>query len=343
VRSEKPSPDALSSVGEFGLIARLASLLPPLPDAVRAGIGDDAAAIAFGERTLLATTDALLEGVHFRTDWTGPEDLGWKALAVSLSDIAAMGGRPAFALISLGLSPDTPVSWTEALYRGMGRLSAEAGCPVIGGDTIASPDRISLNLTVLGEAPGGRYASRSGAKPGDLLLVTGTTGDSLAGYHCLKRGWSDSNADEAARSCIRAHRRPVPRLKAGEAAFATGAVTAMMDLSDGLSGDLRRMMERSGIGAVVEESRLPVSDAMRETARLLGGEPARIALQGGEDYELLMAVGKEGVPVVQRALESAGVRATVIGEATGRRGEAWLRRANGEEIPLPEVSWDHFT
>lgn len=349
--AESVGESSLAALGEFGLIERLARFLPGRGEDTQIGIGDDAAVYRLGDRTLLATTDALLEGVHFRRDWTSPEDLGWKALAVNLSDIAAMGGRPSFALISLGLPPGTPVEWTEGLYRGLAEIAMRYRCPILGGDTVASPDRIYLNLTVVGETPSGDYATRSGAKPGDLLMVTGTLGDSVAGYLCLKaglhlpeRGESLTPAQlEAVQICIKAHRRPVPRLDVAEAVMRTHGIHAMLDLSDGLSGDVRHLARRSGVGIRLEENRLPISESLRQVALLLGKSPTELALMGGEDYELLMAVPPTHSEVVQQVGLASEITITPIGEVTDPVGEITYVRSSGKEIPLPQTSWDHFS
>lgn len=346
---------SLSSLGEFGLIRHLSAFLPSArPGEI--GIGDDTAVVTLGDRTLLATTDALLEGIHFRRDWIPPADLGWKALAVNLSDIAAMGGEPRFALITLGLPAGLDLEWVEGLYRGMAELAEASGCAVLGGDTIHSPERIYLNLTVIGEAPEGRYATRSGAKPGDALLVTGTLGDSMAGYYALKRSddarppTEDSSPSEegfpavsaGVNACVLKHYRPLPRLQAGRAALQTGSTHAMIDLSDGLSGDVRHLAEQSGVGIRIERSRLPLSDDLREAAGVLGIDAVEVALAGGEDYELLIAVPPEEVAGVQRAVDATGVSLTLIGEVTDRPGENVQVFADGREEPLPRMSWDHF-
>jgi thiamine-monophosphate kinase len=330
----------LAETGEFGLIHRLTHLLPPTGPEVLVGIGDDAAILRFGDDILLATTDALLEGVHFRRDWTSPEDLGWKSLAVNLSDLAAMGGTPRFTLITLGIPSELPLDWLERFYRGVSDLGGTR-CPLLGGDTVASPDRIYLNLTVIGEAPQGRYATRSGARPGDLLFVTGTLGDSLAGYYCLRENLQETN-DPSVRSCLRAHRRPMPRLEAGLVAVETGGVHAMMDVSDGLSGDVRHIAERSGVGVRIHEERLPISDDSRHAAALLGKQPRNLALQGGEDYELLMAVPPDAVERVRSAVEATGIGLTAVGEVVDASRGLTLVHGDGSEEPLPRLSWDHF-
>jgi thiamine-monophosphate kinase len=251
-----------------------------------------------------------------------------------------MGGEPRFALVTLGIPPDVPLDWMEGFYRGMGEVG-ESRCPVLGGDTVASPDRIYLNLTVMGEAPQGRYATRSGAQPGDALLVTGTLGDSLAGYYGLREGWKGSS-DPPIQACIRAHRRPVPRLEAGRAALETGSVHAMLDVSDGLTGDVRHITERSGVGVRIREEDLPISNNLRSVAEALGRNPYHMALQGGEDYELLMAVPADAVERVRSAVEATGTTLTFIGEVTDASGTLTLIRPDGREEPLPRLSWDHF-
>ncbi len=346
--------ETVAAVGEFGLIERLTALLPPglVPPgaSVPLSVGDDAAALQVGVETLLATTDALLEGVHFRRETASAEDIGWKALAVNLSDIAAMGGQPLCALLTLGLPKETPVAWAEGVYRGLAAMSQQAACPLVGGDTVTSPDRIYLSLTVLGTAPEGRVLTRAGARAGDALLVTGTLGDALAGLRALERGWTpesrpfpDDEDQDALARCVRAQRRPLPRLAAGAAALDCGRVHAMMDLSDGVSGDVRRLAERSRVGVRLFAASLPLSPALRRLAALLDMDPVALALAGGEEYELLLAAPPEAVPEVAARLQAAGSPFTVVGEVTEDPAERALVQPDGEVVPLPRVSWDQFT
>jgi thiamine-monophosphate kinase len=304
------------------------------------GVGDDAALleVAAGRR-VVATADALVEGVHFRRDWTSPEDLGWKALAVNVSDVAAMGGEPLAALISLALPRATEVAWVEAFYRGLEACASEYGCALVGGDTVGSPDRIVLQVALLGTVEPERVRLRSGACPGDRVCVTGTLGDSAAGLALLQAGGELRDRPDFA-ALLQAHRRPSPRLTAAWILAAEPAVTAMMDLSDGIASDLRHIVAQSGAGARVEAAALPISKAAREAATLLGADPLEWALRGGEDYELLFTVTPETFPRLAALLTGAGVTATAVGVITA--SGYTLVTPDGDEQPLSPEGFAHF-
>lgn len=326
-------PD-LRSLGEFGLIERLTGLLSCPPPGVL-GIGDDTAVLPPSRGPLLATTDSMVENVHFRLDWTSPEDLGWKLLAQNVSDIASMGGRPTWALVSVAAPPTTEVAWLEALYRGLREMAEASQVSLVGGDTV-SAGCLTLTVALLGEAPTGRPVLRSGARSGDTLLVTGTLGDSRAGLELLRRGIRDPGLE----GCLRAHHRPQPRLAEGLAAAEVPGVHAMIDLSDGLSGDLRHLGAASGLGAVVEAEALPISPVCRAACERLGLDALEVALAGGEDYELLIAADPAAAGAVAERVAAAGGSLTPIGRMAAEA--AFLCRRGGVEEPLESVSWDHF-
>jgi len=250
----------------------------------------------------LVSTDLLMEGTHFLRDKITPYQLGWKAAAVNFSDIAAMGGSPLGVFLALSLPEALGATWTEEFLRGFLDISREYAFPLLGGDTTASPDRISICVTVLGQCPKGASLKRSGAKPGDLICVTGTLGDSAAGLELLLSGNSEG-------PLVEKHLLPRPRIAEGEAL--RGKAGAMMDISDGVASDLRHILEESGVGAELESSRLPLSDAFREFCRREGKDPVRLALCGGEDYELLFTIS----PTI-----AAGIPHTVIGRITEGSG-----------------------
>jgi thiamine-monophosphate kinase len=306
------------------------------------GIGDDAALLRPPAGTeIVATIDAVMEEVHFRRDWSKPEDVGWKALAVNVSDLNGMGARPLAALVSIGLPPDVTPSWIEGCYRGMAECSAAYGCPLVGGDTVRSPRHIALSVTALGTVAEGRAVLRSGAQPGDLLCVTGVLGESAAGYELLSR---EVRRRPEHAPLLAAHRRPRPPRLAGAVLAEAGLVTAMLDLSDGLASDLQHLSRRSGVGVTVEAARLPISDATRQTAQRLELDVANLVLHGGEDYELLFAVPPDRWEKVPPALGPLGVVATIIGRvevAKGRRGVG-LIGANGRRQPLRPQGFTHF-
>jgi len=333
----------LAALGEFGLIERLArrlavSTVAPAAGGVSLAIGDDAAVLqppAGAE--VVVTADALIEEVHFRRAWSKAEDVGWKSLAVNVSDLAAMGARPLGALITLALPADVPVSWVDRFYRGLGLCAAEYGCPIVGGDTVRSPRHVAISVTALGTVASGRVVRRSGAKVGDLICVTGVLGDSGGGLALLQGGRRKSRKYA---SLLERHLRPRAQALAGPALAEAGLATAMMDLSDGLGSDLRHLAKASGVGARTYTNRLPISDDARQAAKELGVDPTRWALFGGEDYELLFTIAPERFPEVPPTLGPFGVVATIIGEVTPR----WVTVVDGagREKSLGADGFAHF-
>lgn len=280
----------ISQIGEFGFISRFAPrFLKNVPGGVL-GIGDDCAVIPDeGGRVKLVTTDMLVEYVHFVRGHISPEELGRKALTVGLSDIAAMGGEPEHALLSLALPADIEVAWMDRFFDGLAELCEQTGTVLVGGDTTRSLGPMVVDLAVIGAMARGRVKYRSGARAGDIICVTGTLGDSAGGLKVLEEGLDLDDADHAA--LVERHHRPRAHLAEGQWLAGHPAVHAMMDLSDGLSGDLRRIMRRSECGARVELDRLPVSEELRRAAERGGWDLARLAACGGEDYCLLLTVG----------------------------------------------------
>lgn len=333
-------------VGEFGLIDVLHATLPvavrAAPD-LNLGIGDDAAVWTppAGER-LIVTTDSLVEDVHFRLDWTDWPSLGHKSLAVNLSDIAAMGGTPRLAVVTLGLRGTEPVAGLQDLYRGLGALAERSGVLVAGGDIVASPSCLAIHVAVMGLTEHKRYLTRSAARPGDLIAVSGTLGASAAGLRLLQEP-PDSPRRKAAtaEALIAAHLRPEPRLALGKALIAHGVACAM-DLSDGLLGDLPKILAASGVAARLDAAAIPVAAAVRA---LFPDDWLRLATRGGEDYELLFTVPPATWPRVQEAAASAGSTVTAIGEVIPHRpGEPLirLRGLDGVEREVPPGAYDHF-
>lgn len=335
--------ETVRDIGEFGLIALLRRALPPSVVAgprLALGIGDDAAVWqpAAGER-LVVTTDSLVEGVHFRLDWTDWASLGHKLLAVNLSDLAAMGARPGLAVLTLGLRGDERLDDLQALYEGIGGLASRTGTLIAGGDVVRSPTALCFHVTALGETSGGRFLTRSGAGPGDLIAVSGTLGASATGM-ALLAGEGDRTATTAD-PLIAAHLRPEPRLALGQRLLAAGA-TAAMDLSDGLFGDLPKLMAASQVGATIDLTRLPVAAAVRA---LFPDRWLDLATRGGEDYELLFAVPPGRWPAVAAGADEIGATVTVIGaaippEASGP--QVLARDLAGRERVIEPGAFDHF-
>ncbi len=329
----------LRDLGEFNMIQRIAPLFAR-EDAGTLGIGDDCAILPWGEgRSLLATTDMLIEGSHFLIERISPEDLGHKALAVNLSDIAAMGGKPLAAFLSVGLPSTTTVEWIDRFFAGLAEQSRAAACPLLGGDTTKSPGGVVINITVLGTIETALIKTRAGAKPGDVLAVTGNLGDSGGG---LKLLLATSALDTAAeRSLMQAHHRPVPHMAEGQWLAERTAVHAMMDVSDGLGSDVRRIMEQSKVGAEIQLDGLPVSPALQEVARQYQWDAASLAVGAGEDYCLLCAVDAPAFPETSRAFEADFGRPLFpVGRIIA--GHDLVFRVAGE-IAAPGIrGFDHF-
>jgi thiamine-monophosphate kinase len=309
-------------VNEFDVIRRLSGRLPNPPPEVVVPAGDDCAVVRLGDALWVAAADMLVSGSHFK-EWASPEDVGFKAVAVNVSDVAAMGGVPRFVLASGGADD---AKTTLRCVDGVLRACEEFGTYLLGGDTTRA-DALTVDVSILGQlahAP----VLRSGARPGDLLAVTGELGASVAGLLTLENG------DAAPERLTRKHLRPEPRVTTGYAAARLG-VRAMIDLSDGLASDVRHICERSGVGCRVDLDLLPIAGDTREYLRSAGQDPEVLAATGGEDYELLMAAPEE---VLEALVADSEVPATVIGEVTGD-GVVFTRA--GE--PVENLSgWDHF-
>lgn len=305
-------------IGEFGVIERLAAALPAevrTVSGIEVGIGDDAAVWQPipGERVVV-TTDSLIEGIHFRLDWTDWERLGHKMLAVNVSDLAAMGADPNLAVVALGLTGDERIDELESLYRGLGALARRHGMTIAGGDLVRSPWGVVLHVTALGSSRCGRVLTRSGAIVGDVIGVTGTIGASAAGLRLLELNANDPQRRAAtANRLIEAHLRPEPRVAQGAVLLEHGA-TAAMDLSDGLLGDLPKILSASHVSAQIDERKIPVAAAVHA---LFPDEWLDFALRGGEDYELLFTSPRDSLSDIQRAMSETGVSASVIGEIVG--------------------------
>jgi thiamine-monophosphate kinase len=309
-------------LNEFEVIRRISAGLPSPPPEVLVPIGDDCAVLRLGDRSWVAAADMLVSGHHFR-GWASPEDVGYKAVAVNVSDVAAMGGEPRFILVSGG-APDSGA--VLRCFRGVMEACEEFGLYPLGGDTTGA-DALTVDVSILGELSEPPVL-RSGARVGDLLAVTGELGASAAGFLALEGGVEDYGR------LVGRHLRPVPRVRAGRAAARLGA-NAMIDLSDGLASDVRHICRRSGVGCRVELGRLPVAEDTRRFAEAAGRDPEVLAATGGEDYELLIAAPGE---ILDAVAEESEATLTVVGEVT-REGVVFLR--GGE--PVEGLSgWDHF-
>lgn len=367
----------LSTLGEFGLIQRIQKLSSRRAPGVVLGIGDDAAALKVSSSALLlATTDMLVEGVHFDLSFTDYFSLGWKSAAVNLSDIAAMGGLPRFCLTSLALPPRVSVEHLSEFYRGFDALLSTHKTVLSGGDTCSSRNDFIISVTVLGEVRKKHARTRAGARPGDKIFVTGTLGDSAAGMELLKagsrvqgpgaknkgqgarvKGQGDAksvirpvpsayersrerrgNPQSAMERLIEKHLRPDPRVAWGRKIALSGCASAMIDVSDGLSSDLSHICEQSNTGALLYSNKIPFSAALLRSANRLKKSPLRYALSGGEDYELLFTAPSAKV----RKLLPLNIPATEIGEITRARGLSIVDDKNRKR-KLKPTGYNHFS
>ncbi len=304
---------------------------------LRLTIGDDAAVWDAPSGTRVFTTDTMVEGVHFVLDQIGWHDLGWKAMAVNLSDVAAMGCLPTYSIVTLGLRDDLPVDGLTEMYRGIAEACREHGGDVVGGDVVRSPVffvtvAMEGSTTVTNGSDVGVVLTRSAAQVGDAIAVTGTLGDSAGGFRIASAGRPFD--DETAR-LRNAHFRPIPRLDVGQALVKAG-VKAAMDVSDGLIGDLTKLCDASGVGAVVHSQKIPVSD---ELTQKFPDDWLSLALGGGEDYELLFTAPREVVEDVGKAID---LPVTIIGEIVESSRGVTVIDKEGDPIEAASGGWDHF-
>jgi thiamine-monophosphate kinase len=330
--------------GEFELIARLAERLrrgsaPARSVAeVAVGIGDDAA-VTVPKAATVTSTEALIEGVHFRRETASPRSIGRKSLAVALSDLAAMGASPGEAYVALGIPEDLDREACLQLYEGLGEVAAESGTAVLGGDVTRSPVLL-LAITVVGHAPGpDLLVGRDGASADEALAVTGTLGGAAAGLLLLERPRLGPSLDrELAAALKRRQLEPTPRLAAGRALASEGA-TAMIDVSDGLGADAGQLAAASGVRALLELDRLPVDPGVPEVAAAAELDPDDLAAAGGEDYELLVALPVDRVAGAMAAATAEGIDLTVIGKTAPGQGVE-LRAHDGSV--RPPRGFDHL-
>jgi thiamine-monophosphate kinase len=330
----QPPGGATPPRGEFALIARHFTRAPR-DASVRVGVGDDAAVITTSPgHELVLAVDMMVEGRHFLAG-TDPARLGHKILAVNLSDLAAMSARPRWALLA-GALPDDNDAWLAAFSQGLHALAAMHGVDLVGGDTTRGPR--TLSLTIAGEVPAGGAILRSGASTGDALWVSGTLGDAMLGLAALE-GRTRLDAD-AFGACVERLERPMPRVALGLGL--RGVATAMLDVSDGLVGDLRHLLAASGVGAEVDLAAVPRGDAL---ARKLDGDERALALRclvaGGDDYELLFAAPAAKRDAVIAAGRAAGVAVACIGRIVPG-GELVVRDERGRPIDALPRAFDHF-
>ena len=323
----------VSNIGEFALIERLAKATgAEAPRDLLVGIGDDAAAWRAGDSVLLATTDTLVQDVHFLPGLAPWCDIGWKALAVNVSDIAAMGGEPLFALVTLALPPEMEVAAVDRLYDGLNECAREYGVAIAGGDIVRAAE-FSITIALIGKAQmrNGEplLLRRNAARPGDVIAVTGTLGDSAAGLERLKAGVPLDDP------LVRVHLHPRPPVTVAQEAAQLG-IACGIDISDGLLQDIRHVCAMAGLAANIDASRIPISDALRAA---YPQSALALACSGGEDYELVFVAP---AALIARLKAMSTVPLTVVGEFIEGERLVRLLDDSGDEIQIESSGWDHL-
>lgn len=341
-------PETLSDIGEFGLIERIDALLKRegkrTPE-VTIGIGDDCA--AFQPRAgheILVTCDVMVEGRHYLAKFISPLDLGRRAMTLNISDIGAMGGIPRYALVSLGLRRDMWVEDVEAIYLGFVEALNPFHAVIIGGNITRSEGANFIDITLIGEIKSGTSVRRSTARPGDAILATGYPGEAAAGLQILLAGGSAHGWED--HPLVRAYNRPSHRAVEGAAVARSGLATAMIDISDGLLGDLGHICDASGVGARLVHENLPISPALREWAAQLKKDPLDFVLGDSDDYELIITCPPEHIKDIRSVISALGpVPVSAIGEITSPlkgAGNIQVTSTNGISRSLSRSGWNHF-
>jgi thiamine-monophosphate kinase len=339
-REKAKTGRGLAGLGEFGFIARMARpFLRGLPAGVE-GIGDDCAVLPWTKsERLIVTTDMLVEDRHFIRKSVAAEDLGYKSLVVNFSDIAAMGGSPKWALLSIGVPEGVNLKWLDGFFLGWRTAARPWDVCLVGGDTTKSPGGLIINVVVIGTVRAGREKYRSAARAGDIVAVTGPLGDSGGGLKILLGGGARSRDEKR---LVRAHMRPRPHVEEGEWLAGQEGVRAMMDVSDGVDSDIRRIMEQSGVGAEIDLDKLPVSAELRKVGKRHGFDPVETAAAGGEDYCLLVTVERGSFNTVAAGFKRRfGRPLTAIGTIRPKSsGLGYIR--DGRPATLRSRGFDHF-
>lgn len=313
----------LKDIGEFGLIERISKKLKIRTKDLLVGIGDDACAFKSSKNVSLLTTDILIENVHFTLS-ISPEYIGWKAIASSISDIAAMGGTPKYALISIGLKETMPIKFVDRIYNGIEECCNRFKITVVGGDTVSSPECVVINVTLFGETEKKNIIRRSGAKEGDKIFVTGFLGDVSVGMISSR------------------FFKQIPRVKEARILLKFCKLTSMIDVSDGLANEINHIAKESNVGAIIYKDKLPLSKFLLKSAHKLKKDPYDFALYGGEDYELLFTAGKDASK--EKIENLTGTKITWIGEILNKDFDFAVKiiDKDGKEEKLREKAYEHF-
>jgi len=332
---------SLKEIGEFGFIKKISRGCLIRPERIIKAIGDDAAAFTTDPAEIaLITTDLLVERVHFLRNTMTGFDLGYKSMAVNLSDIAAMGGTAREAFVSLAVPADCSLSYLEAVYEGMKALAARFDVNILGGDTTTSKIDLIINVVVYGTVAREEMLCRDAAEPGDMIYSTGCLGDSRAGLHLILNNIA-ADTDQL-QNLLRAHLRPEPHLTEGRFLARQPAVKAAIDTSDGLSSDLGHIAEESGVGATLYYENIPVSRDLEAFCGQFGFDPVEYALAGGEDYTLLCTISPAEAEGIAAAFESEFKRPLFnVGEITAAK-KMQLVYPDGSAREIAKTGWDHF-
>jgi thiamine-monophosphate kinase len=325
---------------EFELIDEIRRAFP-VPEGVDVGIGDDAAVLS--RQFDVVTTDMLVEGVHFRFDWCSPEDVGWKSLVASLSDVAAMGATPGPFVVGIGLGPDHDESVARGLVEGLRRACQAAGrerVAPVGGDLSSTPGPAVVSVTLFGESEGPGAIGRGGASVGDRLVLFGAAGRSAAGLAALER-WGGEAADRLP-GVVEAHCRPTAQMAAGAGLGRERLASALIDVSDGLIRDLGHILDQSGVGARLEVDALRLDDDLVEAADVLSADPVDFVLGGGEDFSLLAAVPRREVDALRQLAGDAGWPMSVIGAIVDPDEGLSVVEPSGERRTIASGGYEHF-
>lgn len=326
-------------MGELSLIESIRKLIGEPGPGTRIGPGDDGAVLEPPSGLSILTCDAFVEGVHFRRDYASLRDIGFKCVVANQSDVAAMGGFPAQAVVSVCVPPEMSESDVLALYEGMIDATRDFGGEIVGGDVVASMSGLALSVAMLGVVGADRVVSRRGAVPGDAIVVTGELGGSDAGLLALREGLSVEG--EVARA-VRRHLRPTPRMAEAQALLDVATPHAMIDVSDGATTDLHHLADESGVGVLVREEWLPLPESAVVVAGRLGRDPYELALASGEEFEILAALPASEVErSVEHVAAVTGTRLTMIGEIVDGSEGRTLAGRDGETRPLARTGYEH--
>jgi thiamine-monophosphate kinase len=331
----KRIPTRINQVGEFGLIDLIKKQIFSKGEQVVVNMGDDAAVVRSSpQRFLIFTTDTMVERVHFDLSYFTYEEIGWKAMVANLSDIAAMGGLPKFALVTIGLPKSMRTEDVLSIYRGASKIAKAYNCKIMGGDTTLVPRDLFVSIALLGEVEKGFLVTRSGAKKGDLICVTGKLGEAQAGLEFLKKHGRQKLP------LIRKHLKPQPRIREARILVKNLKINSLIDISDGLSSEILHLTNESHLGALVYERNIPISPKCLKFASILKRSALDMALSSGEEYELLFTMTRKDRSKLDKFMSKLNV--SVIGEMVDQKEGVKLITSSGKKTDLKKIGFTHF-